>query len=99
MATAPLRAVCSKRDRADPMRRMLTLPRSSDQGEQALGRGSRGAPARAPIDHCHPCLARFLEPNLTSKRKDLRESRPGAGADEGRTRGAMALRDAPMAQV
>src|SRR5262249_55436580 len=79
---------------AHPMRLVCNLPRPSDQGEPALG-----APARDSIDPFHPFLARFGEPDVTSKRKDLRESGPIAVADEGLTRRELALLPAPMAQV
>jgi hypothetical protein len=40
-----------------------------------------------------------VEHARTSKLKDLREPGPIAGADEGRTRRAITLLDAPMAKV
>jgi hypothetical protein len=81
------------------MRLVLNLPLPSYQGEQALGCGPLGAQAGDSIDHFHPFFACFLERDMTAKRKDLRESGPIAVADEGFTRRASALLDAPMAKV
>src|SRR5215472_18183690 len=81
------------------MRLVFNLPLPSDQGEQALGSGPLGAQARDSIDHFHPFLACFLEHNMPSQLKDLREPGPIAVADEGLTRREIALLDAPMAKV
>jgi hypothetical protein len=81
------------------MRLVLNLPLPSYQCEQALGGGPLGAQARDSIDHFHPFLARFLEHDVTSKLKDLREPGPLAVAYEGLTRRDIALLDAPMAKV
>src|SRR5262249_10345621 len=81
------------------MRLVFNLPLPSYQGEQALGRGPLGAQARDSIDHFHPCLACFLEHDMTSQLKDLREPGPIAVAYEGLTRREIALLDTPMAQV
>src|SRR4030095_4636187 len=81
------------------MRLVFNLPLPSYQGEQALGCCALGAQARDSIDHFHPFLARFLEYDVTSKLKDLRESGPIAVAYEGLTRRDIALLNASMAQV
>src|SRR4030095_8467943 len=81
------------------MRLVCNLPLPSDQCEQALGSCPLGAQARDSIEHFHPFLACFLEHDMTSQRKDLREPGPIAVADEGLTRREIALLDAPMAQV
>ena len=57
------------------------------------------AQARDAIDHFHPFLARFLEHDLTSQLKDLREPGPIAVADEGLTRREIALLYTPMAKI
>src|SRR5262249_32835930 len=98
-ATAHLRAVFIERDIAYPMRLVFNLPLPSYQGQQALGGGTLGAQARDSIDHFHTFLARFLEHDVPSKLKDLRESGPIAVAYEGLTRRDIALLNAPMAKV
>src|SRR2546427_4692792 len=81
------------------MRLVLNLPLPSHQCEQALGCCPLGAQARDSIDHFHPFLARFLEHDVTSQLKDLRQPGPIAVAYEGLTRRDIALLDAPMAKV
>jgi hypothetical protein len=98
VATAHLRAVFITRDLADPRRLVCNRPLPADPGEQALGRGPRGAQAGDSIDHFSPFLACLREPHMPSQLKDLRQPGPIAVADEGRTRRALALLAAPMAQ-
>src|SRR5678815_1761124 len=81
------------------MRLVFNLPLPSDQCEQALGSCPLGAQARDSIDHFHPFLACFLEHDMTSQLKDLREPGPIAVAYEGLTRRDIALLDAPMADI
>src|SRR5215467_9325737 len=94
-----MRAVCIERHLAHPMRLVFHLPLPSDHCEQARGRCPLGAQAGDAIDHFHPFLACFLEQDMTSKLKDLREPGPSAVAYERRTRREITLLDAPMPQV
>jgi hypothetical protein len=80
------------------MRLVLNLPLPAYQGEQAPGRRPLGAQAGDPIDHFYSFRSSFLEEDVTSQRKHLRQPRPIAGAHQGRTRRKITLLDAPMAE-